>query len=86
MKQTYWIFESFRKSKFLLPSADGDGILLKRYIQKKIVHTYVICNRHIFPHRYGQENGDGGRIDISQDKDICLLQVEVSITFTFSKI
>ena len=29
-------------SKFLLPSADGDGILLKRYIQKKIVHTYVI--------------------------------------------
>ena len=48
-----------------------------------ILSLYVIAT--FFPHRYGQENGDGGRIDISQDKDICLLQVEVSIRFTFTK-
>ena len=53
-------------------------------IFKRKYSTYVIGT--FFPNRYGQENGDGGRIDISQDKDICLLQVEVSITFTFSKI
>ena len=53
-----------------------------KYLKEKC--TYAIAT--YFSYRYGQENGDGGRIDISQDKDICLLQVEVSITFTFSKI